>query len=107
MNLTSVGGRGDQDGRHHRGAVQDVGEDGQGGDQCGVSATECINISQSLKYFSTLLGMKYDLLFRYESSLKEGLSTEKRIFYGSFALHDRKEGMNAFVNKRKPKWEDK
>jgi len=43
----------------------------------------------------------------YESSLKEGLSTEKRIFYGSFALHDRKEGMNAFVNKRKPKWEDK
>ena len=64
-----------------------------------------INISQSLKYFS--LGMKYVLLFRYESSLKEGLSTEKRIFYGSFALHDRKEGMNAFVNKRKPKWEDK
>ena len=46
-------------------------------------------------------------LFRYESSLKEGLNTEKRIFYGSFALHDRKEGMNAFVNKRKAKWEDK
>lgn len=43
----------------------------------------------------------------YESSLQEGLNTEKRIFYGSFALHDRKEGMNAFVNKRKAKWEDK
>ena len=48
-NFTSVGGRSDQDGRHHRGAVQDVREDGQGGDQCGVSATECINISQSLE----------------------------------------------------------
>lgn len=51
--------------------------------------------------------MHWITLFRYESSLQEGLNTEKRIFYSSFALHDRKEGMNAFVNKRKAKWEDK
>ncbi len=43
----------------------------------------------------------------FESSLEEGLKVEKRVFYGSFATKDRKEGMNAFVNKRKPTWEDK
>ena len=42
----------------------------------------------------------------YELSLKEGLRLEKRIFQSSFATKDRKEGMTAFVEKRKPNWED-
>jgi len=42
----------------------------------------------------------------YESTLTEGLKTEKRLFYTSFATHDRKEGMTAFVEKRKPAWKD-
>ena len=42
----------------------------------------------------------------YETTLSEGLATEKRIFHSTFATHDRKEGMTAFVEKRKPCWKD-
>jgi enoyl-CoA hydratase len=36
--------------------------------------------------------------------LTEGLKYEKRIFHSSFATNDRKEGMAAFAEKRKPNW---
>ena len=42
----------------------------------------------------------------YETTLNEGLATEKRLFHATFASHDRKEGMTAFVEKRKPEWKD-
>lgn len=38
----------------------------------------------------------------YEMSLQEGLKYEGRLFYATFATHDQKEGMDAFVNKRAP-----
>jgi len=38
----------------------------------------------------------------YESSLTEGLLFERREFHATFALDDQKEGMRAFVEKRKP-----
>jgi enoyl-CoA hydratase len=38
----------------------------------------------------------------YESSLAEGLLFERREFHSTFALDDQKEGMRAFVEKRKP-----
>jgi len=38
----------------------------------------------------------------FESSLAEGLLFERRTFHSAFALADRKEGMSAFVEKRKP-----
>ena len=38
----------------------------------------------------------------YETTLTHGISHEKKLFYASFATHDRKEGMSAFVEKRKP-----
>ena len=38
----------------------------------------------------------------YESSLSEGLLSERREFHATFALDDQKEGMRAFVEKRKP-----
>jgi enoyl-CoA hydratase len=38
----------------------------------------------------------------YESSLAEGLLFERREFHSTFALDDQKEGMRAFVDKRKP-----
>ncbi|AWI78245.1 enoyl-CoA hydratase [Parazoarcus communis] len=38
----------------------------------------------------------------FESSLNEGLLFERRVFHSSFALNDQKEGMAAFVAKRKP-----
>ena len=38
----------------------------------------------------------------FESSLNEGLLFERRVFHSAFALDDQKEGMAAFVAKRKP-----
>eukprot|EP00794_Sanderia_malayensis_P008866 gene8866-9815_t len=38
----------------------------------------------------------------YEMSLQEGLHFEKRIFHSTFATHDRREGMTAFLEKRPP-----
>ena len=40
----------------------------------------------------------------YESFLKDGLDEEKQIFYNLFGTEDQKEGMKAFVEKRKPIW---
>jgi enoyl-CoA hydratase len=38
----------------------------------------------------------------FESSLAEGIRFERRMFHASFATEDQKEGMGAFVEKRKP-----
>jgi enoyl-CoA hydratase len=38
----------------------------------------------------------------YESTLAEGVLFERRLFHAAFALDDQKEGMAAFVEKRKP-----
>jgi enoyl-CoA hydratase len=43
----------------------------------------------------------------YESSLAEGLLFERREFHATFALEDRKEGMRAFVEKRKPSFRNR
>ena len=40
----------------------------------------------------------------FESSLNEGLLFERRVFHASFATRDQKEGMAAFVEKRKPEF---
>jgi enoyl-CoA hydratase len=37
----------------------------------------------------------------FEVSLSEGLRFERRVFHSTFATHDQKEGMTAFVEKRK------
>jgi len=38
----------------------------------------------------------------YETHLQEGLYVERRLLYATFALEDRREGMTAFAEKRKP-----
>jgi len=40
-------------------------------------------------------------------SLDEGLRFERRIFHSMFSLEDQKEGMSAFVEKRKANWKNK
>jgi len=42
----------------------------------------------------------------YETTLKEGIHFERKVFFSTFATEDRKEGMEAFINKRKPNWKD-
>ena len=38
----------------------------------------------------------------FESGLSDGVMFERRLFHALFATEDQKEGMNAFVEKRKP-----
>ncbi len=38
----------------------------------------------------------------YETTLNEGVRFERRLFHSTFATHDQKEGMVAFVEKRQP-----
>ncbi|CDW53829.1 ECH domain containing protein [Trichuris trichiura] len=40
----------------------------------------------------------------YETTLQEGLSVERQLFYSTFSTADQKEGMSAFVQKRKPSY---
>lgn len=42
----------------------------------------------------------------YEMTLAEGVRFERRMFHSTFATHDQKEGMGAFVEKRKPVFTD-
>jgi len=43
----------------------------------------------------------------FERTLSDGLVAEKQEFYNLFATEDQKEGMQAFVEKRKPTWTGK
>ncbi|UTW11454.1 enoyl-CoA hydratase [Marinobacterium rhizophilum] len=43
----------------------------------------------------------------FESSLAEGVQFERRLLYASFASADQKEGMQAFLEKREPRWADR
>jgi enoyl-CoA hydratase len=38
----------------------------------------------------------------YETTLREGVRFERRVFYSTFATEDRREGMRAFIEKRTP-----
>ncbi len=40
----------------------------------------------------------------YETTLAEGLQFERRLFHSAFAMHDRGEGMRAFLEKRAAEW---
>jgi len=42
-----------------------------------------------------------------ESSLQNGMQYEQQNFYATFALSDQKEGMQSFLEKRQPNWQDK
>jgi enoyl-CoA hydratase len=43
----------------------------------------------------------------FEGGLTEGVIFERRVFHALFATDDQKEGMKAFVEKRKPDWKNK
>lgn len=43
----------------------------------------------------------------YEMPLNAGINHERRLFYMLFGTQDQNEGMDAFINKRKPNWQGK
>ena len=65
---------------------------------------EALSMAAKIASFSlpVVLKIKEAINRAYESSLAEGLHFEPREFHATFALDDQKEGMRAFVEKRKP-----
>jgi enoyl-CoA hydratase len=64
---------------------------------------ETLAAAQAIAAYSlpAVMMVKESVNRAYESSLTEGLLFERRAFHASFALEDQKEGMAAFVAKRK------
>jgi enoyl-CoA hydratase len=65
---------------------------------------ETLKAAQTIAGFSlpVIMMIKESVNRAFESSLNEGLLFERRVFHSVFALEDQKEGMAAFVEKRKP-----
>ena len=66
--------------------------------------TEALKVAQTLasKGPIALKLAKESVLKAAETTLSEGLEYERKLFYTLFATEDQKEGMRAFVEKRKP-----
>ena len=65
---------------------------------------ETLKAAQTIAGFSlpVVMMIKESVNRAFESSLNEGLLFERRVFHSAFAVEDQKEGMAAFVEKRKP-----
>jgi len=71
-------------------------------------------LEETLKAATTIAGFSLPVVMMikesvnraYESSLNEGLLFERRVFHSAFALEDQKEGMAAFVEKRKAEFKN-
>ena len=67
---------------------------------------EALSAAETIASFSlpVVMMIKESVNRAFESSLSEGLLFERRVFHSAFALKDQKEGMAAFVEKRKAKF---
>ncbi|MDD5249603.1 MAG: enoyl-CoA hydratase [Rhodocyclaceae bacterium] len=92
--------------------------DAQEAERCGLVARiipadklleETLAAAQTIAGFSlpVVMMIKESVNRAYESSLAEGLLFERRSFHASFGLADQKEGMAAFVDKRKPDFKNR
>jgi enoyl-CoA hydratase len=65
---------------------------------------EAIKVAERIAQMSRPVAMmvKESVNRAYETTLAEGVRFERRLFHSTFATDDRKEGMAAFVEKRKP-----
>jgi enoyl-CoA hydratase len=78
-----------------------------------VPAAELVN--EAVKAAETIAEMSLPIVMMtketinrsYETTLAEGIRFERRVFHSMFATADQKEGMAAFVEKRKPKFENR
>ncbi len=70
---------------------------------------EAMKVADTIANLSlpSVLAAKEAVNRAFESPLAEGVVFERRIFHSLFATEDQKEGMKAFVEKRKPKWKNR
>jgi enoyl-CoA hydratase len=59
------------------------------------------------KSMITTMAIKESVNRAYETTLREGLLFERRVFHSLFATEDQKEGMAAFTEKRSPQFRDR
>jgi enoyl-CoA hydratase len=66
--------------------------------------SEALKVAARIAEMSRPIAMmvKESINRAYETSLAEGVRFERRLFHSTFATADRKEGMAAFIDKRKP-----
>jgi len=65
---------------------------------------EAVKVAERVAQMSRPVAMmvKESVNRAYETTLAEGVRFERRLFHSTFAVADRKEGMTAFIEKRKP-----
>jgi enoyl-CoA hydratase/carnithine racemase len=72
----------------------------------GTQVTEAVKLAAQMATASRpILQLAKEAVNKaYETSLQEGIYVERRLLYATFATDDRREGMNAFVEKRRPQF---
>jgi len=70
---------------------------------------EAMSMAATIASFSrsTVMMAKESVKRSFETTLSEGVRFERRLFHACFATYDQKEGMAAFIEKRKPKFENR
>ena len=70
---------------------------------------EAMKLAETIASMSlpSVLLAKEAILRSFEVPLAEGIRFERRVFHSLFATEDQKEGMKAFIEKRKPEWKNK
>ena len=65
---------------------------------------EAMAVAEKIAGYSlpVVMMLKESINRAYESSLSEGILFERRLFHSQFGLADQREGMSAFMEKRKP-----
>jgi enoyl-CoA hydratase len=71
--------------------------------------TETMKAAETIAGYSqiALMAAKEAINNAFEASLGEGVRFERRMFHALFATEDQKEGMTAFLGKRKPEFKDR
>jgi enoyl-CoA hydratase len=69
---------------------------------------EAVKVAERIANMSRPITMmvKESINRAWETTLTEGVRFERRLFHATFATEDRKEGMTAFIEKRKPTFRD-
>jgi enoyl-CoA hydratase len=70
---------------------------------------EAMKVADTIATMSlpSVLAAKEAVNRAFEGWLSEGVLFERRVFHSLFATDDQKEGMKAFIEKRKPQWKNR